>query len=419
VAYYTRTLSLANADLIDILPAEVVQAQADATEEAPTTATDAVTGRVINGTANGTVPPDLQVVLFIFTPDENPQQIPMTISADGSFQFDNITIRPDAQYVTTVIYRDRVFASGLTTPPPNATGLDLPITIYELTEDPAVIEVAGLVTQVNAVGETLEVAQVFSFRNTSDRTFSTNQASENGRPISLVISLPPGALVAGLTDNQQRYVVLQDSFLLIDTAPVMPGEEHIVQVVYVIQYNESAIIEQPINYAVNGPVRLLMRPETLGVRSEQLPQLGAETIGTTQYMAYGATLNLAAGDVIRYEVSGSTLTTAQRDTGAVATGNLPPIVIGVIVGEAVLIFALVLWYRGRRAKRLARAGEVRSASATPSSIPQPSADQSLIDGLIRQIAELDAAHERGEIDSASYQRQRGALKSRLADLMDR
>jgi hypothetical protein len=136
-------------------------------------------------------------------------------------------------------------------------------------------------------------------------------------------------------------------------------------------------------------------------------------------MAYGATLNLAEGDVIRYEVSGSTLTIAQRDTSAVATGNLPLIVIGVIVGEAVLIFALVLWYRGRRAKRLARAGEVRSASATPSSIPQPSADQSLIDGVIRQIAELDAAHERGEVESASYQRQRGALKSRLAELMDR
>ena len=47
--------------------------------------------------------------------------------------------------------------------------------------------------------------------------------------ISLVITLPPGAVVAGFPDNQNRYVVDQDNFTVFDTVPVLPGEQHLVQ----------------------------------------------------------------------------------------------------------------------------------------------------------------------------------------------
>jgi hypothetical protein len=41
-----------------------------------------------------------------------------------------------------------------------------------------------------------------------------------------------------------------------------------------------------------------------------------------------------------------------------------------------------------------------------------------IDGLIREIAELDAAYGAGEIKEAAYQKRRGRLKGRLAELID-
>ena len=129
------------------------------------------------------------------------------------------------------------------------------------------------------------MAQVFNFTNTSDRAFTSSQTASNGDAISLVITLPPGAVVAGFPDNQNRYVVDQDNFTVFDTVPVLPNEQHLVQIVYLIPYNKDAIIEQPMNYALNGPVRLLINPPTLKVTSEQLPPLGQQTVGNTQYQA--------------------------------------------------------------------------------------------------------------------------------------
>lgn len=407
---YTRTLSLKTASTNEQAP--------ESTETAPNIVTDGtVTGIVSNGTSTGRLPDTLEIVLFIFTMDAAPQQHITTMQADGSYRFEGVRIDPNAQYVTTTIYRERLFRSNISVPTPNVTGVHIPLTIYELTEDPTVIQITGVVSQINAVGESLEVVQVFRFTNTSDRAFSTSQATENGQPISLVISLPPGALIAGFADDQQRYIIVPESYLLIDTEPVMPGADHIVQVAYLVPYDNGAIIEQQLNYALNGAVRLLVRPVTLNVTSPQIASLGEEVIGSTRYQAYGADVQLAEGTVLRYDISGNTLSTAARDSGTITSNNLPLIIFAVVVGEALLILALVMWYRRKRAQH-----KTEKPAATPklktNAQPAPSQDQTLLDGLIRQIAELDAAHERGELDSASYQQQRGALKARLAQLMD-
>jgi len=42
----------------------------------------------------------------------------------------------------------------------------------------------------------------------------------------------------------------------------------------------------------------------------------------------------------------------------------------------------------------------------------------VINGLVKQIAELDSQHEQGQINHDLYQRRRSALKARLAQLMD-
>jgi hypothetical protein len=42
----------------------------------------------------------------------------------------------------------------------------------------------------------------------------------------------------------------------------------------------------------------------------------------------------------------------------------------------------------------------------------------VIDGLVGQIAELDAQHEAGTIDTSAYERRRARLKARLDQLMD-
>ena len=410
VVSYVRTLSLTNTQAFGVPASELAQTTQEAPAAQTTDEVDAepvvgtVSGAILNGSAGGTIPANAEVTLFIFTLTDAPQQLTTTSDTNGVFRFEAVTLQSDAQYVATTVYRERVFTSELLSPSAGSDALNLSFPVYELTEDPSVIEISGMVSQVTAIGDSLEVAQVFTFRNTSDRAFSTSQLAENGRFISLVISLPPGAVVTGFTDDQARYVLLPEQFLVVDTVPVLPGEDHIFQVIYIIQYAQDAIIEQPIQYPFNGAARLLMRPTSLNVSSAQLAPLGIETIGTSEYAAYGAELALNAGDVIRYDVSGTPLNVNQREENLVSGDNLPIVIIVIILAQVILIGGLYLWFRQNR-----RANQSRQK-------PDTTAMQ---DALVRQIAALDAAHDKGEISDEYYQRQRAALKAQLADLMKR
>ncbi len=262
-------------------------------------------------TAGSSVPADLPLTLFVFDADFNQQQITTTADADGAYSFSDVPLDPTYSYVVTANYRDRVFASDILSgdsaerPISPTERSDLPLTIYELTEDADVIQLSGLVTQVSASSGSLEIAQVYNFTNTSDRAYTTSETTDDGRAISLAITLPPGAMIAGFPSDQNRFVVDAPNSTFYDTVPVLPGEQHIVQVIYLIQYDQGAIIEQPINYAISAPVRLLLTPQNVVVTSDQLQPMGAQTLGSTEYQSYGAQLSLPTGSVLRYELSGT------------------------------------------------------------------------------------------------------------------
>lgn len=421
VVAYVRSLSVANAGMVGYEqiaqpPAATAEPGAEATQPASESASGTISigGAVVNGSAGGTVPPGLELTLFVFTA-ETVEQYPATADASGAYTFADVPLISEATYVVTTAYRDRVYTSEFRqgsqlTGNPAA----LPVAIYELTEDPDVIEITGIATQVNVTDNGLEVAQVLSVANHSDRAFSTSQNTPDGRPISLVLPLPPGAVVAGFTE-QGRYMFVQESFTVLDTAPVLPGEDHLVQLVYLIEYGGDAIIEQEIDYSVNGPVRLLVSPENVRVQSDQLTARGVETVGTGQYASYGADLSVRGGSLLRYELSGRGGASALSGAETVVTSNnLLPVVLGVIAVEIVVIGFLVYSYRRRRTRAAAA-----SAAPRPSSdaLNTPVASTPTAESLLAQIAGLDAAYEAGEIEEAAYQRQRAVLKARLAALM--
>lgn len=408
IAAYARAQTVSNASAIGTIlqaeaPAETAEPNAPGTEEATEIAdlpdTVTVSGTITNGTAGGSVPADLTVALYVFDADFNRDQIGGSADAEGNFSFADVPFNADGTYAVTVVYRDTVFASdllagdALISEAADGT-LNLPIPIYELTEDPSVIKIVGMVTQVSMEPDALQVAQVFQVTNTGDRAFTSTQTASNGAPISLVMSLPPGAVVVGFPNNQDRFIFDQNTFTVLDTLPVLPGVEQFVQVVYIIPYSSNgAIIEQQINYALEGPVRLLVSPPSATVTSEQLAPRGTENIGTTQMQSYGGDLTLAAGDVLRFELSGAG--TPSSGTQATTTNIVPIVIAALLVAALIGGGFLVLGTRSH------------------------SGDQQVIDILVRQIAELDAEHEAGRIDDEAYERQRSALKGRLATLMER
>jgi mono/diheme cytochrome c family protein len=394
VAAYARALSLQNRDVMGAAPAEPA-----ATEEAGVSGT--ITGRITNGTAGGEVPPGLKATLFIFDSQFSSQRYETVSDAEGNFRFDDVTISTDFSYAVTVTYRERAFASEIVRG--TSPALELPVTIYELTEDTAVLTITGLVYQINAIGDGLQVAQVMIIKNSSDRLFTSNNQVRENQFASVVITLPPGAIVLGFPDNQQRYIVSEDQKTVIDTAPVLPNEDHVIQIIYLVPYETSAIIEQPINYALEGPVRLLIRPDTVRASSALLPAIGPQTVGEGTYSGYGATLTLDQGAIIRFELSGAgAATVSDVQTPVVSPNNLAVVAVLALIAVISIVGGLYIFY-------------VRRGNATQQA---ESLDKNrMIDLLAQQIAELDEAHDRGDINHDFYHHQRKQLKARLAELM--
>lgn len=402
VTAYTRSLALTNIDAPNRQvepPAETPEATAE-TEAAAAELT--ITGSVINGTATGTVPDDLTVSLRLFDPQMNMDVFEQPLAEDRSFSFEDVPRGDDLRYIVTVPYRDRIFSSEVAIA--ESGSLELPITIYEFTEDPEVIQITRMATQIQALGDGLQMTQVILFENTSDRLYTTSQALEDGRFASVAVSLPPGGVVVGFGAEQDRYLFVAEDSLVVDTAPVLPGEEHLVQLTYFVPYQRGAVIEQPVNYVLDGAVRVLIPGGTVNATSEQLEMLEPETLDNTTYTVLGSDLSLQPGEAISYELSG--------DVGAAGIANAtgrqssPTFLFGLLgmgIGLAVVLVGVVIFMTRRRESPRADA----------------EADSQLTDALVRQIAELDDDFAAGEIDETAYQTQRDRLKARLAELMQR
>jgi mono/diheme cytochrome c family protein len=397
---YVRTRGLLN---VQALGQQVAQQPIAAEETQPTVTalsaatTGAVIGTITNGTAEGESPAGATVRLFRWDGAFNPlEPISTTVEADGSYRFDDVPIDPAYSYAVAVDFRQRRFISSFARG--NSTPLELPVTVYEPTEDPSVIVIRGIVSQLTAVANGLQVVQVINFQNTSDRFYTTSDEVLNSQFASVVINLPPGANIVGFPDGENRFIVSQDQTTVVDTLPVLPGDDHLVQLVYLVPYTGDAIIEQPLNYRLDGQVRLLLRPESLQVISDQLAPIGPQTIGENVFAGYGGALQLGPEDVLSYELRGAPAPAATQlqQPGVITSNNLVVVAILLLVGAGLVISGLYLMYRRRK----------------------PAAqDDRLIDGLVRQIAELDEAHEKGEINHDLYRRQRQRLKQRLSELM--
>lgn len=415
VISYVRTLALSNVEQRDVMiagataqptgapaaataNATAAPVEPVATEEASAGRVFTVRGTVMNGTSGSSVPAGLAVSLFIFPPEANPIEIEGAASADATFAFEDVPYLADGAYAVTVTHQDRLFLSAIAGGSALQASPALDVTIYDITDDPSVLTITLIETQINVSGNNLEVAQFIEFTNSSDRAYSTSELTPDGRSVGLRIPLPPGSVVPGFT-TPGRYAYLSDQFTVVDTQPVYPGRIHLVQLVYLIPYAGSAIVEQELNYTFNGLDQLLVRPVGVQVVAPDLASMGTTTLAEREFMSFSGTFTRPAGSVRRVELSGSGAgSPSSFGTATTAiTGDLAPLLLvggGLLLG---LLLALYIWLRRRN---------------VPPEPPKVTAD-----ALARQIAELDASFAAGEIPKKTYDKQRAALKARLTRLL--
>lgn len=367
-----------------------------------------VTGSVLNLTEGGGLPQDVPVTLYIF--DDSLTMVDereTTLTEDGSFTFEDVEINPNYAYVSGVYYNERQFISEPIrgAAPLNDEGaFPLDIELYETTDDPSVIKIDRMAVQITGTEEGLQIAEVVIFRNDSDRMYTTAEImdEEIGSLASTRLTLPPGAIVAGFGGaSPQRFIVSDDGTQVIDTQPVLPDTEHRMQVIYLLPYEQrsGAIIEHPLNYDLDGEIRLLLAPETLDIQTDQLNELGELAMGDTVLREYASeTTTLAAGQTISYELSGSPVA---RTTGGGGGNNLTLPIILFSVSMLAFAAAIISWWYGRR-----------QGGGDDVSVDQ------MIDRLVQQIADLDSAHEAGTLNHDLWHKQRDELKAKLRLLME-
>jgi len=418
---YSKMMSLAiqrgmvNSDATAVPNAEVVAPNATAEAAAlepnatvevaslPIELPGVVTGTLTNGTVGTPLLSDQTVTLHVVTSDITEQSFDVTVNADGTYRFENIPFSPDYQYVVTAPYGDVQYVSEIAAADLTTLALDLPVSIYEggaTTDD---VAITGMSLQLGVSGGLLQIIQIASYTNNSDRVFfSVN----DGVGTSVGLQIPPDATMLDNVSN--RYTVIDNT--IYDSRPMLPGEAHLIHASYTLPYTDSAMVVQPITFPMTGSLSIVVASDGLTISGEGITPQEPVTSGGRQYASFGGDLSLVTGSTLSFTVSGTPAAASAQSTGTEGSSVTPFAYILIGAGISALLISGVLILRDRMRPAPAPAGVAVSKAATD--------NKADIADLMEQIAALDARHKAGEINTPEYKRQRAALKSQLAALMN-
>jgi len=314
-----------------------------------------------------------------------------TTAEDGSYKFERLsTEQTSGAFVVTATYNGVEFTNGAMIDP-TAPVLDLPITVYEVTNDESVISVDSASLVISQHPDALLVVEVLIFNNNSDRVYQGAEAVAGGQHGSVSITLPPDAESITFEDGAVGGRFVEVDGKIYDTQQVLPGHRsHSIIVQYVLPTKGAREINLPMPYGANQ-VTVLAQGEG-GIKSAQLTPAGTAQVSGQSYDQYTGQPIPKGGNL--------TLTVAPPGIGSVLSGLAIPILGGI---AALLVIGGGAYFVISRRQA---ADDFTPALATLSPDQQ---------ALIRQIADLDDAYDAGTINRLEYEARRALLKARVAE----
>jgi hypothetical protein len=379
--------------------------------------TGVIEGQVVNGTAGGSEPgAGLQVTMQVFLGGTEVDTLQAVTDGDGRFRFDGLDTDPELEYWPEVAYLEVPYSveEPLSFDGEGET-LSAAVTIYETTDDDSGIRVDSIHMIAESFGQVLRISEIHLFGNAGDRTY-VGSVGDRGQQGALFIPLPEGAvgLAFGEDIPTDRYVEVEGG--LMDTDPVPPGSETSLTFFsyHLVVAGETIPMERSFAYPVTI-LNLLVAQPGLTLSSDQLQFQGLEPFQGRDYGLYTiqdvpADMPLTMEWVSTGEmpVDDSTEGMPSSDSGAVPTlptrGNQ----------------RLLLWV-GFGLALLAVGGAVvyPLATARPASAPASASDVARdprARRLLAELANLEESFEAGQIDEATYQRERAAKYEALKAL---
>jgi hypothetical protein len=345
-----------------------------------------VTGEITNGTSGAEVPTGIVVTLHVFSGMEEQDTYTTTLTVGNSYRFAGVAFEEGQTLVARTVHDGLTYVSEFATTQPDQLEVQLPITIYETTDEPDSVAIEQLHIFANRMGEQIQVGQYCLISNSSDRTYMGQVKPGSDERTTWSVVLPDGTQNLRFEGGELggRFIALDDGFA--DTRPVLPGTTSIeASFTYDLPYSDGLSLEQVFDIPVNAAVVVLPEGD-LALRGAQL---SAEEMLETQM---GPALSYTAGPLR----PGETLAFAIVPQASVspATQRTQPSN-GLVVGIASLAVAGMAVYWMWR-------------PPAPGSVP------SELRAEVEAIAALDRDYEAGAVEEGRYRQRRKALKQRLS-----
>lgn len=369
------------------LPTATSQEAETARQTPQEAATGEIYGRITNGTPGGEIPDGLLVTLYGLDGQAVVLELTGEAEADGDFSFEGVAMAAERAYIVAAAHQGVLYFTEGESMPPDTAQLELPLTIYDITQDAAHISVEQLhiLFDFSQPG-VMSVLEVWVLSNDGDRTF----APEVGG-MEFVLPDGAGALRFQGTGTGDRFQLTDEGFY--DLAPVRPGVgSSELLFTFDLPYDRRLDFSQPMSFEIQA-VDVLIQEGGPQIREGDLVDNGIRQVssGTLRTFSAGP---IAAGESLEFRIAG-------RIAGVEGETDFTPLM-GVVIGAAVLGIVLVglglWWFR---------------AGGRPS--PKQSDDKE--ENVLRAIAGLDDEHAAGTIADDEYRKRRAELKQRALDSM--
>ena len=380
--------------------------QVQATNEA-TAVTEAGFGTIRGLVENKTgvdLPSDFKVTLRGYDhgadPSAGPQEVfsqEGAVAANGSFVFENIEMPVNRIFIAQLTYDGMDLQSGFAIVKEGDTSLSLPpITLYNKTEDTSALIVDETRIFFEYGTDVIQVFNVYSFRNTSDKIILV-KLNENGEVPFM--KAPEGSSGAG-------YEPMQDSepFQNIENGFAIPPSEGSYGMIAFASVPKAKEFEFTQEFVLPVETVTVFVPEGITIDSDKSTDLGVQAIQDFNFQIYEVG-SVTGGEKVSLSVSGTPKESGTASTPAAATSNQ-----NLLIGAGALGIALILagaWMYLRDRNR----GEDGGVEDQEEDEFESSED--VIDAIIA----LDDLHRAKKISDGAYQKRRAELKDVLKGMM--
>jgi mono/diheme cytochrome c family protein len=363
----------------------------------------AVSGQVINGTTGGVLNGGT-VLLRAFTPElQEAISLETPLDSSGAYAFEVSNASPDWVYMASVNYGDMSFSSSPDRVQAGDPQLEMPITVFDATNDPAAIQFNQVHAIVDFSDDKISVSEIYVLSNLGQTVF----VGETGEPEegTLKLGLPSGAENV----NFQRSFSSFENFLpateviptddgYADTVPVRPGDGIMnLLVSYELPFEEGMTVGHPVFYQTNSAT--IVMPEVgVEVAGDGWTSQGTQQMGDMGSISSYSRPGLQAGEAVTFTLEGRP-TAAVTSVGASRTSENNTL--GILLGGTLLVLVAG-----------GAAYTVHSWRSGAEEAEELQADQ--VDKLLYELVALDESYEAGKLEEAAYQERRGQLLQHLA-----